>query len=293
MKPDLELVQVRDDQSFKVWSHGYPFRTVRWHFHPEYEIHLVTSTRGTRYVGDHIGDFAPGDLVLVGPNLPHNWISDVPAEAVVDERCLVLQFTDRFIRHAIATFPEMRMVEPLLLEASRGVLFSSAIATPAERLLRDLLPATGFRRISLFVELLGALTADEARTHLVSGGFRVDPSAYLSSSINRALLHIAQNIARDLRETDMARLCGQSPSTFSRAFRRHTGVTFVHYINTLRVELACQHLTQDELNITDIGYDVGFNNLSNFNRQFLALKGMTPSRFRELFRKGTRPAAAA
>ena len=75
--PELELVRVPEKQSVKIWSHGYPFRTVRWHFHPEYEIHLITATSGIRYVGDHIGTFVPGDLVMVAPNLPHNWISDV------------------------------------------------------------------------------------------------------------------------------------------------------------------------------------------------------------------------
>jgi len=85
VEPDLELAQVRDDQSFKIWSHGYSYRTVRWHFHPEYELHLVTATKGDRYVGDHIGAFCAGDLVLVGPNLPHNWISDIPEGESIED----------------------------------------------------------------------------------------------------------------------------------------------------------------------------------------------------------------
>jgi len=63
VQPDLELVAVPRDESFKVWSHGYPYRTVRWHFHPEYEIQLITTTSGKYFVGDHIGNFAPGNLV--------------------------------------------------------------------------------------------------------------------------------------------------------------------------------------------------------------------------------------
>ncbi len=66
------------DESFKVWSHGYPYRTVRWHFHPEYEIHLITATTGKYFVGDYIGDFEASNLVMTGPNLPHNWVSNVP-----------------------------------------------------------------------------------------------------------------------------------------------------------------------------------------------------------------------
>ena len=76
MSPFLELVDIKAQESFKVWTHGYPYETVRWHFHPEYELHLVTATTGRSFVGDYIGPFAPGDLVLTGPDVPHNWMSD-------------------------------------------------------------------------------------------------------------------------------------------------------------------------------------------------------------------------
>jgi hypothetical protein len=72
VQPDLEMVDVPRDESFKVWSHGYPYRTVRWHYHPEYEIHLITATTGTYFVGDYVGSFEPGNLVMTGSNLPHN-----------------------------------------------------------------------------------------------------------------------------------------------------------------------------------------------------------------------------
>ena len=293
MEPDLELVQVRDDQSFKIWSHGYPYRTVRWHFHPEYELHLVTATEGDRYVGDHIGPFGPGDLVLVGPNLPHNWISDLPEGESVEERCLVLQFTGAFVAGCIATFPELRFLQPLLQEAFRGVRFEAAVAERVAPLMRELLGASDARRIALLVGILDAIGHAEGRVPLASIGFQPNPSAYLSSTMNGVLQHIGRNFTGDLCETDLARLSRQSVSTFSRSFRKHTGMTFVQYVNSLRIELACQHLSQADLSITDICYAVGFNNVSNFNRQFLAAKGMPPSRFRALRRGGRRLATAA
>ncbi|HEX4764979.1 MAG TPA: AraC family transcriptional regulator [Lichenihabitans sp.] len=293
MEPDLELVQVRDDQSFKIWSHGYPFRTVRWHFHPEYELHLVTSTEGDRYVGDHIGSFTPGDLVFVGPNLPHNWISDIPEGESVEERCLVLQFTGEFIAACMASFPELRFMQPLLKEAFRGVRFESSLAERVGPLMRDLLEASDARRIALFMEILELIGHARDPATLASIGFQPNPSAYLSTTMNLVLQHIGRNFTRDLSETDLATLSRQSVSTFSRSFRKHTGMTFVQYVNSLRIELACQHLTQADLSITDICYAVGFNNASNFNRQFLAAKGMPPSKFRNLRRDGRRLASAA
>lgn len=293
MEPDLELVGVRDDQSFKVWSHGYPYRTVRWHFHPEYELHLVTATEGDRYVGDHIGPFRAGDLVLVGPNLPHNWISDLPSGETVAERCLILQFTGDFIAACMTTFPELRFMQPLLKESIRGVRFDAAVADRVGPLMRDLLDATGARRIGLFVAILDLIGTARDRVPLASMGFQPQPSAYLSTSMNLVLQHIGGAFTRDLSETELAKLSRQSVSTFARSFRKHTGMTFVQYVNALRIELACQYLSQDDLSIMEICHEVGFNNVSNFNRRFLALKGMPPSKFRSLRRRGARLAFAA
>jgi len=292
VRPDLEVVQVRDDQSFKVWSHGYPFRTVRWHFHPEYELHLVTATSGNRYVGDHIGSFGPGDLVLVGPNLPHNWITDLPAGEQVAERCLILQFTESFIGSCGTVFPELRFLHPMLDASRRGLLFPPEVADQVGPMLRELLDAKGGRRIALFVTIMDVIGHAPKAVPLASIGFRTDTPAYLSSTMNFLLHHIGQNFTRALCETEMARLGRQSVSTFSRSFRRHTGMTFVQYVNSLRIELACQHLIQTELAVTEICFEVGFGNVSNFNRQFLAVKGMPPTRFRGLQRAGQRPAAA-
>lgn len=292
MTPVLEMVGISDDTSFKAWSHGYPFRTVRWHFHPEYELHLVTSTRGNRYVGDHIAPFGPGDLVLTGPNLPHNWISDLHGGETVSERCHILQFSESVITGCIGHFPELRSLRPMLAAAQRGLLFGQDVAARAAAPMRDLLVASGARRIALFMEILDVI-GTAAATPLASIAFRPDATSYRSTTINLALEHIARNFTLELNETELAALCRQSVSTFSRSFLRHTGLNFVQYVNALRVELACQHLSLDELSITDICYEVGFRNVSNFNRQFLAVKGMSPSRFRALQRAGRTLAIAA
>lgn len=279
-QPDLELVAVPRDESFKVWSHGYPYRTVRWHFHPEYEIHLITSTTGKYFVGDYIGSFEPGNLVMTGANLPHNWLSSVPQHERVDERCLVLQFDADFIARTTDAFPEFRRVEPLLDASRRGLLFSPETGAAAQPIMREMLAAQGLRRIALFIALLDLLAQSPEPMKLASAAYRADPTRYAGTRINHVLAFIGNNLSQELRETELAALSGQSVSAFSRYFRRHTGVPFVQYVNRLRINLACQLLMLGELSITDICYQVGFNNLSNFNRQFLLLKGMSPSRWR-------------
>lgn len=279
-QPDLELVAVPRDESYKVWSHGYPYRTVRWHFHPEYEIHLITATTGKYFVGDHIGNFAPGNLVLVGSNLPHNWVSTVTPGERVDERCLVVQFDTDFIERANTVFPELKRVESLLDASRWGLLFSPKTGAAAEPIMREMLGAQGIRRVTLFLTLVDLLVRSADPIKLASAAYRADPAHYAETRINHVLSFIGRNLSQELRETELAELAGQSASAFSRYFRRHTGVPFVQYVNRLRINLACQLLMSGELNITDICYQVGFNNLSNFNRQFLALKGTSPSRWR-------------
>jgi AraC-like DNA-binding protein len=217
---------------------------------------------------------------MVGSNLPHNWVSNVPQGDRVDERCLILQFDAEFVTRAIKLFPEFKRVE-LLLDASRwGVLFTPETGAAAEPIMREMLGAKGMRRITLFLALLDLLVQSVAPVKLASAAYCADPARYAQARINHVLSYIGKNLSQELRETELAELVGQSVSAFSRYFRRHTGVPFVHYVNRLRINLACQLLMSGELNITDICYQVGFNNLSNFNRQFLSLKYMSPSRWR-------------
>ncbi len=280
MQPDLELVAVRRDESFKVWSHGYPYRTVRWHFHPEYEIHLIVATTGKMFVGDHISSFTPGNLVLIGPNLPHNWVSEVPQGESISQRNLVVQFGQEFVSSCVESFPEWRQVEALLADSRRGVSFGAQTSAAIQPLFLELLAARGLRRLVLFMSMLDILVNAEDREMLASPAYQADPGGFASTRINHVLTYIGGNLANELRESDLAQLAGQSVSAFSRYFRRHTGLPFVQYVNRMRINLACQLLTEDELSVTDICFKAGFNNLSNFNRQFLAVKGMAPSKFR-------------
>lgn len=293
MQPDLEVVSVHTDASFAVWAHGYPYRTVRWHFHPEYEIHLVTATSGRAFVGDHVGTFGPGNLILAGPNLPHNWISDVPSGQSVPERGLIVQFGEAFVRRCRESFPEMAFIDDLLRDSARGIEFSAEDGRAAEPLLREMLTAQGMRRLALFFALLDVLHRSSARRVLSSRAYRSDPATYMAQPLNIVLDHIASNFHSDLRETEMAELSGYTLAAFSRAFRRHAGVSFVTYVNSMRIKRACDMLIADDTRIADICFRVGFNNLSNFNRQFLAHKGMAPRAFRAHQRAIARLAEAA
>lgn len=283
MEPDLEVVQIRPGESFAAWSHGYPYRTVRWHFHPEYELHLVVATSGRYFVGDFIGEFRPGNLVLTGPNLPHNWVSNIPKGTSISLRCRIIQFSEEFIGGALKTFPELTVLAPVLEASRRGLLFSDESSREITPLMEEMMQARGVRRIELFMLIAGLLSRAKESRMLASAGYLPDPPGYMSVGINKAIAYIRESLTRPFTEADLAAIAGQSTSAFSRAFRQHTGMSLVQYVKRLRINLACQILMSDEqASITSICYEVGYNNLSNFNRQFLAEKGMTPSRFRRL-----------
>ena len=291
MKPDLEVVQIGEGQSFKAWEHGYPFHTVRWHFHPEYELHYVVRTTGRYFVGDFIGTFEPGNLVLTGPNLPHNWVSEV-AE-VVPLRSRIVQFTGEFIAGATRVLPELSACTRMLELSRSGALFPVSTGRRIAPLLERLIPATGLARVETFLAIMGELSRAEP-VALTSAEYHPDPSGFMSAGINEALAWINEHICEQFGEKDLARIANLSPGAFSRSFRRHTGLALVPYVNRLRINLACQMLMRPErMRITDVCFSSGFNNISNFNRQFLARKGMTPSRFRDLLAENSGEARAA
>jgi AraC-like DNA-binding protein len=188
----------------------------------------------------------------------------------------------------------LAVLQPLLERSRRGVLFPAETSRQVAPLLKELMSAQGARRIELFLLVFGLLSRASGAVSLASANYLPDPSGYMSAGINKALAFIRANLTQPFSEGDLAAIAGQSTSAFSRTFRRHTGMSLVQYVKRLRINLACQILMSDEdLPITDICFEVGFNNLSNFNRQFLAEKGMTPSRFRKLLVDNIEAAKAA
>lgn len=266
--------------SVRCLEHGVPNTLVRWHYHEEYELHLIVETRGKVFVGDYIGTFEPGHLVLTGPRLPHNWISsDVPPEGIA-LRDVVLQFADAPLRQGAALLPELAEVLPLLERARNGIEFFDISDVVRVRFNR-IRASDGLQRFGEFVELLSILAR--------CTDYRLLSSVQLQSFDDDEALAKISGIVDYLNEHyceafSMAELCQRvdmSESSFSRYFRRATGNTFTNFVNQLRVHKACLLLMETQRPITNICYDSGFNNVANFNRRFLEVKGMTPKEFRQ------------
>lgn len=289
VKPELEHEYARspdlgyetpDESGFiRCLTHGFPTPLVRWHCHDEYELHLITATSGKVFVGDWIGHFQPGHVVLTGPRLPHNWIStDVPASGV-PLRDLAIQFLHEPIEAASQHVPELREVLPLLERAKHGIEFFGIYpqATAHWQRVKD---NHGLMRFAAFCEFLNELARCTDYRLLSSTQMQSMDSDSQLDQINVILSRISENLSEPIFAADLARELSMSESAFSRFFRRATGNTFTDFVNHVRISRACQLLMESNLLITHIAYQVGFNNIANFNRRFLDIKGMTPSDYR-------------
>jgi len=260
-------------------EHGFPNPLVRWHYHEEYELHLIVATRGKVFVGDYIGQFEPGHLVLTGPRLPHNWIStDVPPEGVA-LRDVVLQFPDAPLRQAAALIPELAEVLPLLERARHGIEFFGLSERARQRCQR-VKNSHGLQRFAEFSEFLCELVrCNDYRLLSTVQLQSFDDDADLAR-ISGIVDYLTAHYSEDFSMVDLCTRVGMSESSFSRYFRRATGNTFTDFVNRLRINKACQLLMETDRYITNVCYDVGFNNVANFNRRFLQIKGQTPKEFR-------------
>jgi AraC-like DNA-binding protein len=253
---------------------------VSFHYHPAYELTLLCGGSGKRIVGDHQSSFSGGDLVLVGPNLPHAWACQPHGLRQHKEYFTVVLFTRESIGYPIIEKPEFSAVTGLLDRAARGVRFSPAAIREAEPLFEELRRASGMDRLLAFFRLLHLLAERRDSAPLVSEGYQPARSEADFIAFGKIVAFLHANSANAPSLEDAASHVAMSIPTFTRLFRRMTGTTFIAYLNQWRIERACTLLTETDSPVLDISLTVGFNNLSHFNRQFLRITGMTPRKYR-------------
>ena len=278
-KPDLGYESRDEVGIIQCLAHGYPTPLACWHYHDEYELHLITCTTGKVFVGDWIGHFQPGQVVLTGPRLPHNWVStDLPAEGV-PLRDLVIQFPHEPLQRVAEVVPELADLLPLLERAKHGIEFFGMFDR-VQTLWNDTRYSHGPQRFAVFCQLLGELARCTDYRLLSSVRLQSDDDDDALNRVESVVNRIMERMAEPLSAATMAQDMAMSESQFSRFFRKTTGNTFTDFVNRVRVNRACQLLMESDQKIADICYEVGFNNVANFNRRFLDVKGVTPSEYR-------------
>ena len=283
-----EVIPQDPRRSFRAFVHDYPTALARWHYHPELEIHLIRESSGTIIAGDFVGHFSAGQVTLIGAGLPHNWISDLGPGDVVKDRDYVIQFDVEWLRGCQESIPELVELEDLVLRSARGLVFSGVAAVEAAEAIRAVVAADGANRIAPMFRLLMILS-DAPRTEqepLAGEWFAMPSDRNAKTAAEAGVAYILDNLDGDIRLSTAADLAHMSASSFSRYFRQASGLTFSVMVRKLRIARACRLLETTDMSIGTVCAASGYNNLANFNRQFLATLGMTPSRYR---RQGESP----
>ncbi len=285
-RPEFEYVD-RTETSVRYLEHGWPTELCRWHSHPEYELHLIIATKGEAFIGDFIGPFEPGELYLTGPDVPHNWVTmDRPETEPVALRDMVVQFSQDSIDNLTLAFPEFAQMRPMLDLAQAGIRFEGFDPTFARGHLQRIRDTRGPERIAAFLRFLVRIEEHaEKRPLSVLPMVRPEGSAK-QARIAAVIDHITQNYAEDLNLEQMAEMAGMSATAFSRNFQKATGSGFVEFVNRVRIAQACVLLSATDEPVSGICFDVGFQNLANFNRRFLKMKQVTPTDYRASMRAG-------
>jgi AraC-like DNA-binding protein len=280
--PEFEYVD-RATETIRYLEHGWPTDLCRWHSHPEYELHLVVATRGKAFVGDYIGEFSPGSLFLTGPHLPHNWITDEVADPEpVEIRDMLVQFSQESVDQLAVAFPEFREMDAMFEMAKSGIEFTGFNPTFAKGHLERIRSTKGAERIVAFLRFLVRVNEHAEKRALSVAGMIQPEGNSKQARIAEVVDYISEHYSEDISIDMAANMAGMSPAAFSRNFQRFTGNKFVEFVNRIRISQACSMLYSTDDQVSTICFSVGFQNLANFNRQFLKMKDMTPSEYRDI-----------
>ena len=279
MRAVFEKVPGRSDMSWHCYvrrAARFPFE---WHYHDEVELTLILSGSGQRCVGDSVGRYEPGDLVLVGASVPHTWRSEGEGS---EQAAVVCQFRTAFLGDGLFTAPEFADLRHLLDAAAAGVSFGADAAPEALRI-RYLHSLEGPHRT---LELLGVLLG---LTRRAQSTLSVNPLLQSADAVSRrrieaVIAYIDRAYSGEVTLREAASIVEMTPSSLSRYFRTRTGHRFSDYVNDMRCAAASRRLVDSEESVTSVAEASGFQNIANFNRRFRERFGMSPRQYRTTFR---------
>jgi AraC-like DNA-binding protein len=282
MKLESTVLLQDPDKSFIVHYETKSF--ARWHHHPEYELVLILNGKGKRMIGDCIDRFEQKDLVLLGSFLPHEYRCDKEYQEHPDGfqgRAIVYQFMKDFLGPGFFEIPENRNLKRILDESYRGLQFYGKTREKIMALMENSHKLDGTERLHALFSIFKILGQTKEYNLLSSPGFMKPFHNPGDEPIRKALEYIVQHFQEDVTMKEMLSITNMSNSAFCNAFKKSSRMTFKEYLLNVRVGYACKLLTEATLNISQIAYSCGFENLSNFNRQFKKIRHITPSKFQQ------------
>ena len=271
-----EICPIAGDDLFIILDHPNAKFEYPIHCHPEYEINVVIDTKGARVIGDSEEKFEGLDFVMIGPYVPHVWKAKDEENHVI-----TIQFSGDLLNFHIMNKRLFLPIKQLLIDSMHGLHFYGPDAERIKDEIVELTRIQGFHSATKFLNILNSL-ANAPRRKLVSNMYESETLIHQSKSrrISKVCRYIEENISQKITLSDAASLVNMSDSAFSHFFKKQTSISFITYVNNLRVAKACDLLANTALSASEICYDCGFNNKSNFIRLFTKRKNMTPIEYR-------------
>ena len=272
-------------KSFIVHNEKDPFTP--WHHHPEYELVLIVKGMGKRLVGDHVARFEKNDLIFLGPFIPHQWVCKIDDEQEKQgpfDEAFVIQFGYDFLGDKFFEIPENSCLKRFLLGSNRGYEFYGKTKERITAILHDMFEMNDVQRLYALLRIFEIFAFTREFHSLASPHIADSYQFTIDDPMKKAMQFILQNFQDSIQIQDLLDLTNLSYASFYPAFKKAYSMSFKDYLLSVRVGYACKLLTEGSMQISEIAYDSGFENLSNFNRQFKKIKGLTPSQFQKQYR---------
>lgn len=279
-KPFLEKVYPGFGSSVLVKKHTEFLKTNKatWHFHPELELVYVNKGQGKRHIGNHLSYFNNSQLLLIGPNLPHNGFTD---RLTTNGFETLIQFKEDFLGKDFFELPEMKKIKELFERSKKGILFGSETKIKVGYKIEKLVEKKGFKKLLVFLEILNILSKTSDYTILNVDGYAVETELQDSSKLDVIYKYINNNFKDHISLDQIANVANMTVPAFCRYFKKVTGKTFTKLVNEYRVVHATKLLSESTMSITDISFECGFNNFSHFNKLFKEITGKNASGYRK------------
>lgn len=278
-KANLEKIEPMGGSSFFISYNKAPLLCHQdfWHFHPEFEIVFVPHGLGRRFVGQKISRFDEGDLVLLGPNIPHNAFNFGFESTEYEE--YVIQFKGDHIERMADGFPEFCRINGLLSRARTGIAIKGEAKRRIGALIKTMFTLNPFQRLMQLFLVLREMSMVSDAEDLGAGQFLSISTTHISR-IKQVYETIQKEYQHDLSTRQMAGELAMTESSFCRWFKNATGKSFKQALTEVRIQKACALLMHSDLSVASIASQCGFNNISLFNRFFKEMTQMTPNKYR-------------
>ena len=261
----------------------YAHFTYPWHFNSEYEIIYIENGTGTRFVGNSIEKFGAGEVLLIGTNLPHYLKSDESYHAEnsgLRVKGTIVQFEKDFMHYSVNYYPQFIGIKRLFEEANAGVIFPAESSEELIRLLNRMPTDKGIHQIITLVQILGTMSNIKTR-RMISTQMDIFPAQKGIKRLDKIITFINKNYTRKITLEEVASYAAMNKSAFCRYFKNETGKSFVHFLMEMRIGYACKLLLMNNVNISQVCSECGFESIAHFNQSFKKIKGYTPSDYRK------------